>query len=199
VNEKLVTHCRGPKEIVVRYNKYAVNDKLFRIVAHDAGKMTQNNGMCVLIVDGLTYYGKLMDIIEVEYYDRTKYVMFKCDWTDTTRDKGYKVDEYGMVLVNFNRPIHRGDQETDDSYVQTSQVNQVFYIKNERKPGWACVVQTKPRNVYDVGQGDGSHDESDTYHECEPFLLTRINDDDPSDDFNHARRNLDPILSYVIR
>jgi hypothetical protein len=115
--EKLVMHCRGPKETTVRY---MVNNKLFRTVAHDAGKRTQNSGVCVPTVDGLTYYEKLTDIVEVEYYDRTKYVMFKCDWTDTTRDRGYKVDEYGMVLVNFNRLVHRGDWETDDSYMLTS-------------------------------------------------------------------------------
>jgi hypothetical protein len=45
--EKLVLHYRGPKEIVVRYNRHVVNGKLFRIVAHDAGKRTQNSGVCV--------------------------------------------------------------------------------------------------------------------------------------------------------
>jgi len=39
------------------------------------------------------------------------------------RDRGYKVDKYGMVLVNFNRFVHKGDQETDDPYVLTSQVD----------------------------------------------------------------------------
>jgi hypothetical protein len=131
-------HCRGPKETTVRYNRYMVNSKLFRTVAHDAGKRTQNSGVCVPTVDGF-------------YYDRTKYVMFKCDWADTTRDRGYKVDEFGMVLVNFNRLVHRGDRETDDPYMLTSQVDQVFYVEDERNPGWACVVRTKPKNVYDDG------------------------------------------------
>ncbi len=99
----------------------------------------------------LTYYEKLTDIIEVEYYDRTKYVMFKCDWADTTRDRGYKVDEYGMELVSFNRLVHRGDLVTDDPYVLTSQVDQVFYVEDERNPSWACALWTKPWNVYDVG------------------------------------------------
>ncbi len=75
MGDKLVIHCRGPKEIASRFNRYVVNGKMFRTVAHDVGKRTQNSGVCVPTVDGLTYYGKLMDIIEVEYYDRTKYVM----------------------------------------------------------------------------------------------------------------------------
>jgi hypothetical protein len=90
MTEKLVMHCRGPKEIAITYNRYVVNGKLFRTVTHDAGKRTQNSGVCVPTGDGLTYYGKLTDIIEVEYYDRTKYVMFKCGWADTTRTWGIR-------------------------------------------------------------------------------------------------------------
>jgi hypothetical protein len=36
--------------------------------------------------------------------------------------------------------------------VLTSQVDQVFYVEDERNQDWACIVRTKPRNVYDVGQ-----------------------------------------------
>lgn len=85
-------------------------------------RRTQNNDICVPTVDGLTYYEKLTDIIEVEYYDMTKYVMFKCDWTDTMRDRGYEVDKYGMELVCFNRLVHRRDLMTNDLHVLTSQV-----------------------------------------------------------------------------
>lgn len=198
MGEKLVMHCRGPMEIASRFNRYVVNGKMFHTVAHDVGKRTQNSGVCVPTVDGLTYYGKLTDIIEVEYYDRTKYIMFKCDWADTTRDRGYKVDEYGMELVSFNRLVHRGDLVTDDPYVLTSQVDQIFYVGDERNPGWACVVRTKPRNVYDVGQSEGSHDSLETY-ECEPLLLTRNSNRDPSDEFDHSRTDLEPILAYVIQ
>jgi hypothetical protein len=65
-----------------------VNGKLFRTVAQDKGKTTQNSGMCVPTVDDNTYYGKLTRIIEVEYYDTTRYVLFKCDWADIRKDRG---------------------------------------------------------------------------------------------------------------
>jgi hypothetical protein len=48
-------------------------------------------------VDGETYYEKLTQIIHVEYYDKTKYVMFKCDWVDNIKDMGYKVDKYDLT------------------------------------------------------------------------------------------------------
>jgi hypothetical protein len=119
---KLVMHCRGPMVSIVQYNRYVVNGKLFHTIAYDVGKRSQNSGVCVSTVDGETYYRKLTQIIEVEYYDRTKYVLFKCDWTDNTRNRGYKVDKHGLMLVNFKNLVHRGDQITDEPYMLTFQV-----------------------------------------------------------------------------
>ena len=105
-------------------------------------------------VDDDTYYGKLTQIIEVEYYDRNRYVLFKCDWANITRGRRYKVDEYGLTFVNFKNVIHTRKRETDDPYVLTNQVSQVFYVEDRRNPHWAYAVRTKPRNVYDIGQED---------------------------------------------
>ena len=198
MSDKLVMHCRGPKETAVKYNRYVVNGKLFRTFAIDIGKRTQNSGVCVPTIDGETYYGKLTQIIEVEYYDRTKYVLFKCDWADNTRDKGYRVDENGITLVNFKNLIHTGERITDEPFVLTSQVDQVFYVEDEMNPDWACAVRTKPRNVYDVGQGQGLDDENVSYHEIEPFLLSGTHDVNPPDDVDYVRPDLPPIEAYVI-
>jgi hypothetical protein len=84
------------------------------------GKRSQNSGVYVPTVDGETYYGELTQIIEVEYYDQTKYVLFKCDWVDNTRDRGWKLDKHSLTLVNFKNLVHRGDQITDELYVLTS-------------------------------------------------------------------------------
>lgn len=197
LGDKLVMHCRGPREAAVRYNRYVVNGKLFRTIASDAGKRTQNSGVCVPTLDGDTYYGKLTEIVEVEYYDRTKYVMFRCDWADNTRDKGYKVDEYGIVLVNFKNLVHTGDLVSDEPYVLTSQVDQVFYVQDDRCPDWACAVRTKPRNIYDVGQVEGHQDSCANYHECEPLILPRNVDHDLQDHIEYVRHDLDPTEAYV--
>jgi hypothetical protein len=171
MGQKLILHSKGPMKVAYQYNRYVVNGMLFRILAHDVRKMSQNSGVCVPTVDGYTYYGKLTQIIEVEYYDRTRYVLFKCDWADITRSRGYKVDEYGLTFVNFKNLIHTRERETDDPYVLTSQVSQVFYVEDPRNSDWACAIRTKPRNVYDVGQGEGIDDECDNYHESEPLNM----------------------------
>ena len=59
MGEKLVMHSRRPMVSAVQYNRYVVNGKLFHTIAHDVGKRSQNNGVCVPTVDGETYYGKL--------------------------------------------------------------------------------------------------------------------------------------------
>jgi hypothetical protein len=94
--------------------------------------------VCVPTVDGETHYGKLTQIIEVEYYDRMKYILFKCDCANNTRDKGYKVDKHDLTLVNLKNLVHRGDKITDDPYMLTSKVKQVFYIKDDRDRDDCC-------------------------------------------------------------
>jgi hypothetical protein len=67
--------------------------------------------------------------------------MFKCDWTDSTRDREYKVDKYGLIFVNFKNFVHMGEMITNEPYVLTSQVDQVFYVKDERGRDWTCAVR----------------------------------------------------------
>jgi hypothetical protein len=66
-----------------------------------------------------------------------------------------------------------------------------------RNPDWVCAVRTKPRNVYDVGQGEGSHDAGVTYHECEPLVLTTGDLHDMNDEFKHDKPNIDSIEAPV--
>jgi hypothetical protein len=108
IREKLVMHCREPMVSTIQYNRYVINEKLFCIIAYDVRKRSQNSGVCVLTADGKTYYGKLTQIIEVEYYDGTKCVLFKCDWADNTRGRGYKLDKHDLMLANFKNLVHRG-------------------------------------------------------------------------------------------
>jgi hypothetical protein len=199
MGEKLVVHSRGPMVSIVQYNKYVVNGKLFRTIAQNVGKRSQNNGVCVPTFDDETYYGKLTQIIEVEYYDRTKYVLFKCDWADNTKDKGWKLDKHGLTLVNFKNLVHRGGQITDEPYVLTSQAEQVFYVEDKRDPDWAYAVRTKPRNVNNVGQGQGPNDEQPNSHKSEPLQVDYNHYYDPQEeDVDYVRTDLQLIEAYVI-
>lgn len=176
LGDKLVWHSKGPMQTAESFNRYVTNGMLFRTLEHDNWRRSQNSGVSVSTIDGPTYYEKLTSIIELQYYDGTRYVLFKCDWADITINRGYKEDEFGIPLVNFNRLIHTGDRLNDDPFVLASQVSQVYYVEDVRHPNWLVVVKTKPRHVFDVGQGEGHDDDVGGYRENEPFNLN-INQD----------------------
>ena len=192
-------HSRGPMVSAVQYNRYVVNENLFHTTAYDVGKRSQNNGVCVPTVDSEMYYEKLTYIIEIEYYNRTKYALFKCDWADHTKDRGWKVDKHGLTLVNFKNLVHRGNQIIDEPYMLTSQVEKVFYAEDERDLEQTCDMRTKPINVYDVGQGQGIDDNQANYHESEPLQLDHNHYYDPHEnDIDYIRTDLPTIEAYVI-
>ena len=64
------------------------------------------------------YYGKLVDIIELNYHGRFMVTMFKCRWANTTTTIGMKEDDLGFKLLNFSRLIHTGEHEDDEPYIQ---------------------------------------------------------------------------------
>ena len=80
--------------------------------------------------------------------------------------------------------IHTGDRLIDKSYVLTSQVSQVSYVKDMRHKDWAVVARAKPREVFDVGI-NASHDDDDdevgTYLKNVPYNITT---DDACNDAN---------------
>ena len=99
------------------------------------------------------YYGILANIIELNYSDNIKHVLFKCKWVDDQNRTRYKIDEFGFPTMNFTHFIHGGDEMMDGPYVLTSQGTQVFYVKNKRHKNWYVVVKTKVKDVFDTGIG----------------------------------------------
>ncbi|QHO12872.1 uncharacterized protein DS421_15g510640 [Arachis hypogaea] len=67
-------------------------------------------------VGSVPYYGKIVDIIELNYSCRFSVVLFKCVWADTTTSRGHKTDHLGLISVNFSRSIYNGDQEDHEPY-----------------------------------------------------------------------------------
>ena len=69
----------------------------------------------------IAYYGRLNDIVELNYFEEFKVVLFKCDWVDVTQGKGVKKDALGFTFVNFAHLIHTGDQESHEPFVFVDQ------------------------------------------------------------------------------
>jgi len=178
LGEKLVWHSKGPMQFAVEFNRYVVNGMMFHTIEHDNGKRTQNSGVCVTTVDCPTYYRKLVRVLKVQYYDETRYVLFKCDWAYIRKDRGYKEEEYGFQLVNFKKLIHTGERIIDDLFILSSQVSQVYYVEDERHPDWVIAMKTKTRHMYCVRLREGHDDDPGNYKEIGPFNLNANHDVD---------------------
>jgi len=145
--------ARGPEQRVNCYPGYYINGFRFHTRDRDANKKIQNSGVMVKGEgnDGeLSYYGVILDIIELRYTGGNKIALFRCDWYDTLREGvGYKKDHHGIVSVNMKRKLH-----TNEPFVLASQVTQVYYIKCLKDPTWAIVIEAKPRNLYEMPENE---------------------------------------------
>jgi len=114
-----------------QYNAYNVNEFKFCILERDLWLKTQNSGVFgtfetknyasssdnQMEFGGVLYYGRLIDIIEINYHGRFLIVLFKCMWTNKTTSREIMSDEYGFTLLNFSRLIHTSDNDDDEPYI----------------------------------------------------------------------------------
>lgn len=125
-----------------------INGYKFLAIDRDSRLTTQNSGIMVE-ADGVSYYGKVKEIYELDYYGVYKVVLFRCDWANIR--SGVKASSNGSVCVNFSKLMHTGRQLQDDPFIFSSQGKQVFYVEDEIHKGWLHVVKTKPRDLFDLG------------------------------------------------
>lgn len=94
INDDLRCLALGPSDKVMKYTAYNANGFKFREFERDNDLKTQNSGVCVEAetmsyassrdpnprVGDVPYYGKLVEVIELNYYEAFKVVLFKCKW-----------------------------------------------------------------------------------------------------------------------
>ena len=121
LSDTIITLSRWPYETVKQMKDYVKNGLKFRCVDDEAHRKTQNSGVSVVTEGGITYYGVLIDIIELNYSDCIRHFLFKCRRVDVHSTRGYKVDEFGFPMVNFTHSIYGGEEIVDEPYVLVSQ------------------------------------------------------------------------------
>ncbi|OMO68751.1 Transposon, En/Spm-like protein [Corchorus capsularis] len=182
VTEEVLDLARGPDTMVKRYSAYVINGFRFHTKSREQKRRTQNSGVVVTsstisyasardrnpLEGDVNYYGILNNIIELNYYNKFKVVLFRCDWADVTTSKGVKKDQFGFTLVNFSHLIHTGKQLIDEPYVFSSQVRQVFFSEDPKDPGWFVVLHNTPRDLYDMGEE--ASDDVERRTECFPSV-----------------------------
>ncbi|QHN87505.1 uncharacterized protein DS421_16g555690 [Arachis hypogaea] len=151
-------------------------------------------------VGSVLYYGKIVDIVELNYSCHFTVVLFKCVWVDTTTSRGIKQDHLGLTNVNFSRPIHTGDREEDEPYILASEAQLVYYLDDEVAKEWSIVVHVKPRDLYDMRK---ENEKTEVGFSPQPGLnmsaegdigdLQLTREDDIEDPTENASENIDDV------
>ncbi|XP_058746586.1 uncharacterized protein LOC131619515 [Vicia villosa] len=154
---------RGPNFVAKRYPGYVINGYRFHTRKRDTNRKTQNSGVTLVSLtssfasskDGnprtepITYYGTIVDIIELYYYGNFNFVLFKCDWFEVEKDK------YGLTCVRFNKKIYQ-----NDPFVLPSQVHQCYYVQDPFDPNRHYALQTVPRDFFNIADPSNLQAES---------------------------------------
>ncbi|PHT34429.1 hypothetical protein CQW23_26229 [Capsicum baccatum] len=133
---------RGPNNVVRRFKEYNVHGFKFRTLRKEYELKTQSSGV---VMSALTkkfsngresveqssddmYYGKLVDIIELNYYGKLNL----------------------ESSVNFTRLIHTGAKETDEPFILATDARMVYYVDDPIDEDWCVVCHMKSRELYDM-------------------------------------------------
>ncbi|XP_075095301.1 uncharacterized protein LOC142173579 [Nicotiana tabacum] len=144
---------RGPNSIAKRYSGYLINGYRFHKRQHDARRTTQNSGVTLVALTtsfasskdknpvdaNLTYYGRIIDIIELDYFGHFKVVLFKCDWYEAEEDT------YGLTYVYFNKKCYQ-----EEPFLLASQAHQYFYVQDPHDQDKHYVMNTVPRDLFNI-------------------------------------------------
>ena len=147
LSDKVIWLAQFPNNEAKLFKRYVINGVKFHTKDSEATRKTQNNRVFVVTKGGATYYCVLINIIELNYFDKYQYVLFKCQWVDVISGKGCKKDEFGFPHVNFSQLIHTGDQLIDEPYVLASQTSQVSYVEDVGHKDWVVVVKKKKKTL----------------------------------------------------
>ena len=137
IHPEVWTLAQKPYRIARTYRSYRVNGCTYHTYSHGLGKATQCYGVSVdaktssyaSVKDKnpasgkITYYGRITEIIELNYSNDGKVVLFRCDWV---KSNGFRVLEpFGIEQVNFKH-VQSGDDVGSEPVVLASQVQQVY-------------------------------------------------------------------------
>ncbi|WMV24680.1 hypothetical protein MTR67_018065 [Solanum verrucosum] len=139
-----------------------VNGVRYHVQRCDELRKSQN---CGIVVAGyhenevIDFYGIIVDILELEYVEENRVLLFKCKWFDLRKKTGMRKDN------NFTSICVKRLWYEQDSFVLATEAKQVFYIDDPKLgENWRIVLKFQDRHLYDVPEKENSKVESDELH-----------------------------------
>ena len=157
--EEVVLLADKPFMMVRKYKSYSINGCIFHTRSHTDGKSTQCDGVSMTaktssyssakdknpVVGDVEYYGRIIEIVELNYSNEASVVMFKCEWTTKT---GIRVDDFGITEINFKH-LNVGKEISSEPFILASQAKQIYYLQDPIEDDWHAVV-TPSTKYYDM-------------------------------------------------
>ena len=194
-----------PSYQVAKFSSYRIGGVGFSTRGRDESRKCQNSGVHLLaetmqvssakdnnpVTQDMHFYGVITEIWELDYV-KFRLPLFKCDWVESTR--GVRLDDEGFTIVNLNRKGH-----LNDTFALGTTVDKIFYIDDQKNPGWSVVLKMAHRGVYDYDDlvGDNVDDigpfvqnmpsisrEEDLDSEDEGKSIEYLRDDDEGIEFD---------------
>ncbi|KAI3902903.1 hypothetical protein MKW92_014449, partial [Papaver armeniacum] len=140
----------GPKKSVSCHKGYIVNGFRFHTTDHEKNRNTQNSGVCVNVETSKTYsidyYGRLDEVVALQYREGNQVVLFKCHWWDITESRKKQRDAFGFTSLNFTRTIAK-----NQPFILAKQAHQVFYLQDNKDRNRRIVLKMLERDHYNLG------------------------------------------------
>ena len=70
LSDKVTWLARYPNNEVKQFKRYVINGVKFHTKNSEVTRKTQNSRVCIATENGVTYYGVLINIIELNYSDK---------------------------------------------------------------------------------------------------------------------------------
>ena len=196
VSDEIYSLSIGSLQVAYQYPCCFVNGVKFITHRRDNQRVTQNSGVCVP-VDDFTYYGRMEDVIVLNYRYDCRVVLFKCIWYGDKHDSRRLV--HNDKTTGETSAFTAKQWFTEEPYILAIQAKQVFYIKDLVLGGnWEIVQECNHRGIWDVPEVDpttsasipltielSNIDRLNHRHEIEDAELVNIVDDGEEDDDDH--------------
>ncbi|KAK1644553.1 hypothetical protein QYE76_062358 [Lolium multiflorum] len=167
--EDIVLLANKPYMMVKKYNSYSINGCVFHTKDFAAGKSTQCDGVSNSSMTSsyssskdknplkgqVEYYGRIVEIVELNYSNQGSVVLFKCEWSKPAGVKN--IANFGITQVNLKQ-LEFGSEP----FIFASQAKQIYYVKDVVDDDWYSVVCPSIRDYFDMEPRIDRTNKSDT-------------------------------------